>query len=424
MVGEVQRPRLAQRGHLYFELVEKGQRDAIVGKLDAVLWRTDHARVRQILAKSRQEIVDGVEIRCRCQLDFYPPAGRLQLVVRDVDPLFTLGHLELRRRETLAALAAAGLMERNREQPLPELALRLGLITSEGSAAFHDFLTGLEGSGYGFEVLFHHAAMQGRDAEAEVVGALARLATVDLDAIALVRGGGSRSDLAVFDSRAVATAVACCPWPVLTGLGHEIDQSITDRVSHRAFKTPTEVAVFLASRMERADLALADHEQAVCRLGAERLRRAEERLARISSVARLAGTRLAGARQRWHSNARAVELSSRRSLEAVKNRAQHFASRLADSGPRLVERKEKEPERLCRRMIDLARGRLRERSAVLDGWRRLCLGLDPQRALERGYSVTRKTTGELIRKPEQVRSGDAIVTRLVGGLLPSRVESS
>ena len=109
VAGEVQRARPSQRGHLYFELVEKGRGDRIVGKLDAVLWRTAHQRVRRTLAASGLEIADGHQIRCWARVDFYGPAGRLQLIVQDVDPLFTLGLLERRRRETLAALAAAGL---------------------------------------------------------------------------------------------------------------------------------------------------------------------------------------------------------------------------------------------------------------------------------------------------------------------------
>ncbi len=111
MVGEAQRVRPSARGHVYFELVEKGERDEIVGKLDAVIWKGDFLKISRLLAASEQRLVDGVQIRCRGSLDFYAPTGRLQLCVRDVDPAFSLGQMERRRRETLAALAAAGLLE-------------------------------------------------------------------------------------------------------------------------------------------------------------------------------------------------------------------------------------------------------------------------------------------------------------------------
>ncbi|HEY0782049.1 MAG TPA: exodeoxyribonuclease VII large subunit, partial [Thermoanaerobaculia bacterium] len=251
VVGEAQRVRPSQRGHLYFELVEKGERDEIVGKLEAVIWKMDFQKVRRLLAASGQELQDGLQIRVRGSLDFYAPAGRLQLCVREVDPAFGLGLLERRRRETLAALTAAGLLERNRALPLPDLPLRIALITSHGSAAYHDFLSGLRDSGYGFRVLFVHASVQGKEAERDVVSALAALAgrAATIDLAVLIRGGGARSDLAVFDSRAIAEAIARAPFPVLTGLGHEIDTSIADLVAHTAVKTPTKAAELLVERV-------------------------------------------------------------------------------------------------------------------------------------------------------------------------------
>src|SRR6185295_1485933 len=147
------------------------------------------------LAASGQELQDGLQIRVRGSLDFYAPGGRLQFCVREVDPAFGLGLLERRRRETLAALAAAGLLERNRGLPLPDLPLSIALITSHGSAAYEDFLSGLRESIYGFRVIFIHASVQGREAEREVVSALRALARLAVDCAVLIRGGGSRTDL-------------------------------------------------------------------------------------------------------------------------------------------------------------------------------------------------------------------------------------
>ncbi|HSF39707.1 MAG TPA: exodeoxyribonuclease VII large subunit, partial [Thermoanaerobaculia bacterium] len=143
VVGEAQRVRPSARGHVYFELVEKGDHDEIVGKLDAVIWKNDALKINRLLAASEQRLADGVQVRCRGSLDFYAPSGRLQLCIREVDPAFTLGLLERRRRETLAALAAAGLLEKNRGLSLCDLPLTIGLITSYKSAAYEDFLSGL-----------------------------------------------------------------------------------------------------------------------------------------------------------------------------------------------------------------------------------------------------------------------------------------
>src|SRR3954447_10851461 len=135
-------------------------------------------------------------------------------------------------------------------------------------------------SGYGFRVLFVHAALQGRGAAREVVSALAALRGLPVDCVVLIRGGGSRTDLAAFDSRAIAEAIAHAPFPVLTGLGHEIDRAIADLTAHTAFKTPTKVAEFLIERMARADQAVEDLRRALAREALEPLRASREALGR------------------------------------------------------------------------------------------------------------------------------------------------
>lgn len=424
VVGEAQRVRPSARGHLYFELIEKGERDEIVGKLDAVIWKGDLLRVRKMLAPSGQQIAEGMQIRCRASVDFYGPGGRLQLCVREVDPTFTLGMLELRRRETLAALAAAGLLERNQALPLPDLPLRIALITSRESAAYHDFLSGLAESGYGFKVLLLHAAMQGRDAEREVVSALAAISRLPVDCAVLIRGGGSRSDLAVFDSRAIAEAIARAPFPVLAGLGHEIDVSIADQVAHQSFKTPTKVAEFLVERLVRQEQRLDDLRRTLVREALEPLRAGREALGRAERGVQLARMRLASAGQRIDELARALGRLGRSGLRQAERRRLEVRSRLADLAPRRVEAEEKERVRLGEKMIAAARGHLRETRATLQGMERLCQQLAPERTLERGFSLTRGPEGDLLRHPDQVRAGDRITTRVSGGTLDSRVETS
>jgi exodeoxyribonuclease VII large subunit len=426
VAGEAQRIRASQRGHLYFELVEKGRGDRVVGKLDAVLWRGTHLRVRRRLAASDQELAEGRQIRCFGRLDFYGPGGRLQLVVAEVDPLFTLGLLEQRRRETLAALTAAGLLEKNRRLRLAAVPLRIGLITSEGSAAFHDFLTGLEESGFGFRVLFVHAAVQGADAEREVAAALSTLSSERLasrlDAVAVIRGGGSRTDLAAFDSRRVAEAIACCPLPVLTGLGHEIDRSIADLASHSAFKTPTKVAEFLAARAAEADRRVELCAAALGQAARRAVTRADERLRRLDRLPKRAGLYLQAARLELAGKSRAFALFGRRRLGEARRGLDAAARRLAAAAPRLVARHRPAPEVLGRRLAAIAGARLREVRAVVEGFERLCAELAPERVLERGFSITRDAAGRILTRPEHVRPGDEVTTRLAGGSLRSRVE--
>jgi exodeoxyribonuclease VII large subunit len=422
VAGEVNRLRRHQRGHLYFELIEKGDEDEIVGKVEAVAWRGDFQKIKKSLADTGQELAEGQQIRCRGSVDFYAPFGRLQFVVREVDPVFTLGLLAKRRQETLKALEAAGLLTRNREQPLPELPLRLALITSEGSAAYHDFLSTLKESGFGFQVFFIHASVQGREAEKEVASALATLGGLEVDGAVLIRGGGSRADLAVFDSRRIAEAVARAPVPVLTGLGHEIDESISDLVAHTALKTPTKVAEFLVERLRQAELRLVEVRQALRREALEPLRLGREAVGRAERGLALARYRLAEAATRVAHAARMLGTAIDRRLREATGRLDEIRERLLVIGPIRVEQQARAPERLVGQIVAGSRGMLRELTARLQGWEMMCRQLAPEKTLQRGFSITRDSRGKLVLNPRDVESGDLIKTELARGKLKSRVE--
>jgi exodeoxyribonuclease VII large subunit len=376
-----------------------------------------------MLAGSSLRLSDGIQIRCRGGLDFYAPAGRVQLAVREVDPTFSLGLLEKRRRETLAALAAAGLLERQRGLVLPDLPLTLGLVTSHGSAAYHDFLSGLAESGYGFKVYFVHAAVQGREAEREVASALSLLGRFAIDCAVLIRGGGAKTDLAAFDSRAIAEAVARAPFPVLTGLGHEIDRAIADLVAHTALKTPTKVAERLVEQVAQREAQVADLRRALLREALEPLRSARQALGRAERGARLARMRLRSEAVRLVEHAQALARLGRSTLRLGERRRQEFLAGFRQAAPSALERAETKRHLAGRRGAASARARLREVRVRLDGLERLCSQLAPQRTLERGFSLTRDAAGRIVRNSSQVAAGDLLTTSLSQGSVTSRVES-
>lgn len=387
-------------------------------------WRSDLQEIRRRLAASGQEIVEGQQIRCCGSVDFYGPFGRLQFVVREVDPVFTLGLLARRRQETLAALAAAGLLERNARLDLAPAPLNIGLVTSEGSAAYHDFLSSLRQSGYGFRVVFVHAAVQGKQAEREVASALRLLGQTDLDAVALIRGGGSRADLAIFDGRVIAETIAASPLPILTGLGHEIDQSIADLTAHTALKTPTQAGEFLVQRVAAAERGLRDCRRRLARSSLDKLRDSREELGRAERGLGVARFRLWASRSRLERLVEAFPPAARRALRSHRRRLGELGWRLAAAGPRRLDWDRRRPAAVVERIAVGARSLVRERATLLDGWERLCRQLAPERTLERGFSVTRDARGRVLHGPEQVESGDRIISQLARGELASRVEGS
>jgi exodeoxyribonuclease VII large subunit len=422
IVGEIQRLRRSQRGHVYFELVEKGAGDEIIGRLEAVLWRTAAERVRRQLASSEQELSEGAQIRCRGRVDFYPPAGRLQLSIDEVDPVFSLGQLERRRRETLAALAAADLLDRNASLDLSLVPLRIGLVTSFGSAAYHDFMATLGAAPYGFEVLLVHAAVQGASAEREVVSALRVLAEHAIDATVLIRGGGSRSDLAAFDSRHIAEAVARHPVPVITGLGHEIDSSVSDRVAHTEVKTPTGAADFLLRRLEIADAGLYEVNRRLTEVSRIRLQDGRSMLRRTRQRFVATAHRTQRDRDRLDEFGRLLSLIGRQRIQAERRGLEGMGERVSREAPRRPAEAKRRRDRVAAQLVRGARHLLAQAGAEVEARSRLCIQFDPARVLERGFSVTRTEDGTIVRRASEVTSGQRIVTRLVEGSLTSRVE--
>ena len=422
VAGEVQRIRRSRAGHLYFEIIEKGQGDEVIGKLESVIWRGDLQAIERQLRESEQEIADGLEMRCRGQIDFYPPFGRLQLVVRQVDPVFLIGQLSKRRQETLRALAKAGLLERNRGLALPPVPLDVALVTSEGSAAYHDFVTTLREGEYRFRILFLHAAVQGRTAEREVASAIETAGGLGVDCTILIRGGGSRTDLAAFDSRRVSEAVARSPVPVITGLGHEIDLAIADQVAHTRTKTPTQAAEFLIRTVHSSEQTLIALARGIERASGHQLREATVSLSGVEAGLRLAGLRV---QSRGFLLARLAELLGRSGKRRLEHEARTLADlpgRLAAAAPRIIGRREQMLWGAAQKATSASKVRLRQAHVGIEALTRLCSQLGPERTVARGFSITRDARGRVITGKDQVQVGERISTEIARGRLISRVE--
>ncbi|MGH9027483.1 MAG: exodeoxyribonuclease VII large subunit, partial [Acidimicrobiia bacterium] len=252
VAGEVQRLQKSSAGHTYFALVQKDEhRQRVQARLDVVLFRGQQTSVRaQLRDVPGAQLRDDVEVRIRGRVDYYEQGGRLQLVMTAIDSVFTVGRLAAERERLLQQLRAEGVLRRNEAAELPVLPLRIGLVTSKGSAAYHDFVHELEASGYAFRVGLVSVRVQGDNAARRIRAGLRRLARAAPDAIVLVRGGGSPADLAAFDTEIVARAITETPVPILTGIGHEIDRTVADEVAHTSFKTPTACAQFLVEHVD------------------------------------------------------------------------------------------------------------------------------------------------------------------------------
>jgi exodeoxyribonuclease VII large subunit len=403
--GEVQGLSESRAGHMYFQLVEKDERrDRVQAALDVALFRSHLMTVRAALHKvPGVELADDVEVRVKGHIDVYPPTGRLQLIMTGIDPVFTAGAMAANRDRVLRTLQAEGLLRANAACELPPVPLRIGLVTSAASAAYHDFLDELDRSAFAFQVGVCDVRVQGANAPRRVVWALRRMARLApaLDAVVIVRGGGSRADLAPFDSEIVAREIAAMPVPVLTGIGHEIDRTVADEVAHTSFKTPTACGQAMVERV----CEFVDRLDAVSRDVVHRARwNCVLALRELHDCARRA--------RRGAPVALARELAA---LERHRGRAEELGTRATKQAAAAVD--------VTQRGLSSAGGRLaRTESRRLDASEARLRALDPARVLERGYTITRDGDGQVVKRVARLSAGDRLSTEFRDGAAASVVQ--
>jgi exodeoxyribonuclease VII large subunit len=423
--GEVADLSRSAAGHAYFQLVEPGN-DTNGDRtcISVVLLDSARQHVNAVLRRAGGAVrmVDGTRIRIRGRVELYPNRGRLQLRMSGIDPAYTLGLLSTERDQVLRSLADEGLVDRNAGLPFPSLPLRVGVVTRHGSAAFADFVHELSTTSYAWQVVVADTPVQGPEADRLIVRGMQSLVSRGVQVVALVRGGGARTDLATFDSELLARAIAELAVPVVTGIGHEIDSSVADVVAHRSHKTPTACAAALVSdvaaavgRAESTWASIAELTASRCRVEGARLDARAVTLARSArrrleaDERALAGRRHQVVREATHAAARARLLLARQVGRVEGTARRHLAierSRLQRTTPELVAR---------------ARRALARPDQWVNGAARRVHGLDPTRLMERGWSLTRTADGTVVRRAASVRAGEEIVTVLIDGKVHSRV---
>jgi exodeoxyribonuclease VII large subunit len=424
--GEVQNLSRSGAGHTYFAVVEKaGRGDRVQARLDVALFRDDRRAVDRALAEvPGAALGNDVEVRIRGRVTVYPPTGRYQLVMTGIDPVFTVGGIAANRARVLRALSAEGLLDANARFTLAPVPLRIGLITSAGSAAYHDFVHELERSDYAWEVAVVDVRVQGAAAARRIKWALGEMSQLDVDAVVLARGGGSRADLAPFDTELVARAIAAMPMPVITGVGHEIDRSVADEVAHTACKTPTACAQTLVRRVRDFVDGLDDMSHRVSAQSRRRMAVATRELDdAIRRAARSAPSALLRERARLdRAHGRVDELARRRTsevaaqLDACGRRVAELGRRATRAGTMALDGRERE-------VVTLANHHLSRATLRLDAGEGAVRALDPRRVLERGYSITRDGDGRVVKQATASLAGAIVQTELATGRITSRVET-
>lgn len=368
-------------GHFYGELVQKDEEsDRIVARARITCWARNYNMIRLRFQKEAGETLrKGLQVKLLVEVNFHEQYG-YSLNVVDIDSTFTLGDLAKRRREILQQLEKDGILHDNQSLPLPRLLKRIAVISSATAAGYGDFCHQLEENDYGFhfEVQLFPAVMQGEQVPESIIAALEEVQNAEpFDLVVIIRGGGASSDLSDFDSYELAACIALYPLPVLTGIGHERDETVLDYVAHTKVKTPTAAAAFIIEHQAEEAALLDDLYQRITHSAKEQIQREKQRLEHQRAILPLLFTNLIQNRQ---------------------NRLQLLRQRLTTAIPQQIER-EHHRQQLLEKRLEM---------------------LDPRLLLKRGYTIT-TCGGKIVRDVEGLAEGEVLTTQTEKGEIYSKV---
>ena len=370
------------RGHCYMELIQKDENTATpIAKASAKCWANKWLSIRPYFERTTgQQLHAGMKVLLQVYPQFHEAYG-FSWIVNDIDPTYTLGDMARKRQEIIAKLKVEGVFDLQKELQLPMFCQRIAVISSQTAAGYGDFCNQLADNPYGFqfETQLFPAIMQGESVSDSIIAALERIYDTNFDAVVIIRGGGATSDMSGFDTLALAENVANFPIPIITGIGHDRDESILDMVSHTRVKTPTAAATFLISHLKEVLDMIENSQNVITRYAQQKLSTLNSQLSTLQeAIPRL--------------------------FSIVKTRQEAkidlFEQRMRTS--------------IDRRFISE-----RHRLELID---EKLKALDPTLLLKRGYSITLHN-GHAVKDAATLHEGDEIETRLEKGVIKSIIKS-
>ena len=403
--AELSEAREGYGGHCYMELIEKDERsNTPIAKAHTSCWRNRWMLLKpQFERVTGQRIHAGMKVLLKVHAQFHENYG-FSWIVDDIDPTYTMGDMARKRMEIIQTLKEEGVFDLQKELKLPMFCQRIAVVSSATAAGYGDFCNQLADNGYGlqFTTALFAATMQGEGVEQSVISALNRINEEweNWDCVVIIRGGGATSDLSGFDTLALAENVANFPLPIITGIGHERDESVLDMISFQRVKTPTAAAAFLVDHLTEVYARIEDAQEAIVNYVKRRLQVERMKFERLSTqIPTLFSL---------------VKVRQSNRLDQLLNRLKVKAERIpADGLHRLdmLEARLKEP---------VARKLERELHRI-DMLSQRAIAQDPERLLSRGYSITLKD-GKSIKEASQLKAGDEIETRFAKGVAKAVVK--
>ena len=392
------------RGHCYMELIQKDERTATpIAKASAKCWASKWLVIRPYFERTTgQRLSAGMKVLLKVYAQFHEAYG-FSWIVTDIDPTYTMGDMARKRQEIIRQLKAEGVFDLQKELSLPLFCQRIAVISSETAAGYGDFCNQLADNPYGFQfrTWLFPAIMQGEGIEKSIIEALNRINAVcdDFDVVVIIRGGGATSDMSGFDTLALAENVANFPLPIITGIGHERDESVLDMVSHIRVKTPTAAATFLISHLKEVLDVVEESQNRITRYAQQKLSILSAQLTTLSEmIPRLFSVVKTRQEARLESLQSRMISEMQQKIVGHQSRLEGFDQRI----PILLERKLLSERHRMEMMTEKVKS------------------LDPALLLQRGYSITLKD-GKAVRDAAMLKENDIIETRLSKGTIRSKV---
>lgn len=426
VIAEISEIRENYNGHCYLELIEKLPDEiSIRARVRAVIWNNRYRFLRTFFENSAGEpLREGMKILVRVKIEYHELYG-LSLVINDIDPAFTIGDMAIRRQQIIRRLEDEGVISMNRELDIPLVPQRIAIISSGSAAGYTDFINHLRSNsfGYVFYTALFDTPVQGKETEPGVIKSLEKIAGhIDkFDLTVIIRGGGSQTDLSWFDSYAIAYYITQFPIPVITGIGHDKDLSVTDIVANVSLKTPTAVADFLIERMSGAENLISELSTALTdeakTLLEESERRMETAMLRLAPVTRIM---ISDFRELLSSVVIEMTRTGKNFLAKANSLPENQKYRIASGSHSIIVRKETALKHKKELLVTISRNNMSAIQSLLDGFNNSLKILDPQNVLKRGYTIT-SINGKIIKKGKSLKKDDIIDTRFSDGSVSSRI---
>ncbi len=392
-------------GHCYMELVQKDESNTrILAKSRAVIWANVFLHLKyEFEHVTGMTFSSGIKLMVEVTANFHEQYG-LSLVITNINPDYTVGGIELKRKEIIRRLVQEGIINMNKEIGWTEVPQRIAIVSAEGAAGYGDFMNQLNNnpSGINFYTKLFPAIMQGERTVSSVMSALDRInGNIDLfDCVVIIRGGGATSELHCFDNYDLAAYIAQFPIPVIVGIGHERDVTVLDSVAAMRVKTPTAAAEWLISRGEMQLTHIADLSNTVVSLVRNYVSHANEQLAYYGST---------------------IPLVARNKIETADVKLKHYSQSIPVSVKNHLTASRTKLGFLFQSMKQAGEQRILRENLMLDSLREKIAILSPQNTLKRGYSLTIKNN-KIVTRVDDIVAGDEITTKLANGEIKSIVK--